>query len=334
MPACESGWADPGDHQRKAPPIHKTGNLALLRSLLDLQRFRIIQELGSIYIELSILQGFGNDEGGKSQASPTGDIPVSFIIRIEDLEAPFTIRGPQTGTHDYWDPPKSSKELKVSNTRFYRWKDGRITKIASLADLYKDNKQALRQHDIGSFFFQKETGHLLITNTHPAKFDESDDKKWSRLLFNHKRVTLLGRNYYTELDFAGSKEETAAPMSNHCVPQLVPSVYNTDSHPNRVNAGLIGKLPLLIAIAAFSVKKEFLNNVLTTNIRPHKWISHSYESGRSKFRSPLFDFLTDVSDEKYRGMVISICYDPSNSEGSTDESLTAVENGELGPFYD
>ena len=156
----------------------------------------------------------------------SGDAAViSFIIRIEDLEAPFVIRGPQPDSHKYWDPLKSSKELKVSNARFYSWRDSKMTRITSLKDLLKSGKAPLRQYNIGSIFFQKETGHLLITNIHPAHFDESDDKKWSRLTFNHKRVTPEEQRYYTELDFAGSKNETAAIMSHHYVPQLVPSVY-------------------------------------------------------------------------------------------------------------
>ena len=44
-------------------------------------------------------------------------------------------------------------------------------------------------------------------------------------------------------------------------------------------------------------------------------------------------FSADISGEEYRGMVISICYDSSNPEGSTTASLKALENGDLGPFY-
>ena len=97
----------------------------------------------------------------------------------------------------------------------------------------------------------------------------------------------------------------------------MPRVYN-DPTRNRVNAGLIGKLPLLIAIAAFSAPRAHLIDVLTNCIRPSEWRPHAFPSGRN---------------EEYRGMVVSICYDLSNPEGSTKGSLEALENGDLGPFY-
>ena len=205
----------------------------------------------------------------------------------------------------------------------------------TVKELLKDGNR-LTQHNVGSVFVHKETGHLLITNIHAATHDVSKDgchRKWCRLYFHHKRVTSTERRYYTELDFTGTKPLTAAPMSPHTMPQLIPSVYN-DARSGKVNAGLIGKLPLLIAIAAFSAPKDSLENVLTTRIRPRQWRSHMYESGRSKLRSPPLRFSTNVVDEEYRGMIVSICYDPSNSKGSTSKSLDALQDGDLGPFYD
>ena len=254
-------------------------------------------------------------------------------MRIEDLVAIFGTQGPQYGTNNMWDPPKRAKDLKASNARFFRWRDGRIESI-TVKDLPTDCGP-LRSHNVGSVFVHKETNHLLVTDINAAAFDVIKygcHGKWSRLYFHHKRVTKTDSRYYTELDFTGTKGLTAANISGRCMPQLIPSIYN-DPRQDRVNAGLIGKLPLLFAIAAFSAPKQFLVDVLTKSVRPGEWRPHSHPLGRSKFRWPFLRFPTNISDEEYRGMVVNICYDPANKQGSTKASLSALENGDRGPFY-
>ena len=84
------------------------------------------------------------------------------------------------------------------------------------------------------------------------------------------------------------------------MPQLLPSCYDPlarhDAHghlvqsPN-VNAGLIGKIPILIALAAFSAPKDQLRQALTAAIRPNLWNGHTYATGRGNVSRSVIHFL-------------------------------------------
>lgn len=87
----------------------------------------------------------------------------------------------------------------------------------------------------------------------------------------------------------------AAPAAPHWIPIFLPCVYDyrpvlgstgrpTEQPPR--SGGLIGSLPLLIGLAAFSAHPTDLVSTLTQCIRPNRWISHLYQSGRM-FTQPL-----------------------------------------------
>ena len=87
----------------------------------------------------------------------------------------------------------------------------------------------------------------------------------------------------------------AAPAPPHWIRLLLPCVYDyqpisdNDGHPTEQpprSGGLVGKLPLLIGLAAFSAHPAELVSTLTQCIRPNRWISHSHQSGRM-FTQPL-----------------------------------------------
>ncbi len=189
-----------------------------------------------------------------------------------------------------WDPPKTKEELEVANPLLYRWTGG---EAATLTRQSLPRQFEFKRHSVASVFVQTESRHLLCTNINAAEVDVKNSKnatKWSRLFFDHERNAQDRSEYFTALVFAGGQELTAAPMSSNCMPQLIPDVYNNENS-TRKNAGVIGKLPLLIALAAFSARREHLREVLTRSLRPGRWVLHGHESGRRTFvphRKPFF----------------------------------------------
>ena len=155
--------------------------------------------------------------------------------------------------------------------------------------------QAPTLYNVASVFVQKETGHLLISNVDAGVKDvrESGRNNWSRLFFNHQRISSTRPDYLTILDISGQQSLTAAPMSSHCVPRLIPKVYDASAPSARDNAGVTGKLPLLIALAALSEPKHNVVDVLTRSLAPGRWRPHQYRLERSKFKSPFPRFFLD-----------------------------------------
>ena len=179
-----------------------------------------------------------------------------------------------------WDPPKTSKEFKIGKADFFRWYQGTMTPFA-LRNLVGGDRP-MTQHSVGSVFIQERNGHLLVINIDAGRHNVSEYGCWSRLRFHHERVRSTERNYYTQLDFLGSMEVAAAPLTDHCTPQLLPRRYDDPNQRKRTHAGLIGKLPLLIAIAAFSAPRASLADVLRDCIQPGRWQRHDLDSGRGE----------------------------------------------------
>ena len=224
-----------------------------------------------------------------SSKKSTKDDSISFIARTQEMIAQFKDCGISYNQHNMWDPPKARKDVSVSHTCFFRWTDGTVEKIDTPGGPGK-----LVLHNVSSVFVQKETGHLLVSDVDAKARDVSgsDSGEWKRLLFTHKRLSKRGRDYYTALEFAGDQRLTAAPMSGHCVPQLMPPVYN-NVQSGKENAGIIGELSLLIALAVLSAKKENTAAVLKKSIAPREWLKHSGESGRGQLRSQFIKFYFD-----------------------------------------
>ena len=86
---------------------------------------------------------------------------------------------------------------------------------------------------------------------------------------------------YSLVDLQGDEQQLAAPVPQEWINKLIPCIYKYDerSPPTPEFAGLIGDLPLLLALAAFSAPPEQLNSVLTQNIQPGVWLPHTHRHG-------------------------------------------------------
>ncbi|KAL9104576.1 MAG: hypothetical protein Q9163_000498 [Psora crenata] len=248
----------------------------------------------------------------------------TFLFRIEPLRPNFDVQQRQTNKHGFWDPPTNRAAYKSGPGSLYQWSDGRAQRVPENDGV---QRQMLQPFGAVSVFTQRpSTDHLLAVNFDVRETAVSTQGGWRPLSF--RRRSMASKNHYlTYIDPNGTSYNMPAPDTGHWIPQLLPPCYNpgaqSDAHgrlvaPTTVNGGLIGRLPLLIALAGFSAPESKMSAVIEQCIRPNTWRRHSLVSGR---------------DYEHRGMVVTVYLDPANPRRSTSDFLTKLENGDYGPFY-
>lgn len=113
---------------------------------------------------------------------------------------------------------------------------------------------------------------------------------WKVLSFNHELHGGMMNEIFSSVDLAGDQQHLAAPGSYDWMPQLLPGIYDYDlakTSPPRKSAGLVGSLPILFALPAFSARPELLSTILTSCLGPNTWIPHKHRHG-CKFNHPLY----------------------------------------------
>ncbi|KAI9707574.1 MAG: hypothetical protein M1836_000535 [Candelina mexicana] len=235
---------------------------------------------------------------------------LSFIFRIDPLEPDFSVQGrlgyPRLG---FWQPPTVRRAYTRTTGEFYRWKDGTI---ASATDI--NLTTLLYSFRTATVFSQEtDTSHLLAVEYDATAENVAGNLKgeWQPLSFQQKRD-------YSYINCHGDMTLLPFPGSATWMPQLVPSCYNC-RETDRAAAGLVGKLPLLISLVAFSCSPEplYVDYVLKHHVLPREWRPHNYPSGR-------------VPD---RGMIVSTFYDPVESFSNIQQHLQSLEDGEYGPMF-
>ena len=153
-------------------------------------------------------------------------------------------------------------------------------------------RRALHQtYNAATVFTQNpDTPHLLVV-PFDAQLSHAylNNGGWRPLVFHHVRIGNTQRTY-SAVSAVGDRQHIAAQGSPHWMPQLLPWVYDYQAGSPRIQAGLIGNLPLLIALAVFSAPPAALGGVLTNCLRPGAWQPHQYRwpAGRKFGYSTLF----------------------------------------------
>ena len=224
---------------------------------------------------------------------------LSFVFRIESLSPNYEVFPRWTTSTGAWAPPDRQEAYQSTFGTFWRWQGGRVTQIP-----YSDPclRAGLRPYKVASLFSQDpDTPHLLVVPFDVRTRNVSDYQRgWLPITFDHHPISTSSgaRDYYSSVSATGSESHLAAPGQGFWMPQLLPQWYNYRAPPNsraRVHAGLIGNLPILLALAAFSVPAVNLAEAMKS-IQPGAWAPHRhpYPSGRT-FKSILFsDFFADL----------------------------------------
>ncbi|KAL8709539.1 MAG: hypothetical protein Q9220_005781 [cf. Caloplaca sp. 1 TL-2023] len=270
----------------------------------------------------------GKGSSSKSTAGPISSnrqIPsdLSCLVLIEPLRPNYKAQSRRQGTdggNTFWAPPNKKNAYHrgdTNETKLFRWKGGGMVPIA-----YKASKKPPKSSIFGTttiFTQYDDTTHFLAVLFDAELKDVVEDPGgWKVLSFDH--IPLDQQRTYSSVDVFGDKKQLAAKGNEDWLPQLVPEIYKYDASQNptrTTSAGLIGHLPILFALPAFSARPEMLTQVLTGHMSPNRWEKHNYDHGRIP----------------ERGMVVTVYCDPENKKGSTKDLLTLLQKGHFGPFY-
>lgn len=193
---------------------------------------------------------------------------LSFIFTVKHLDPDYAIQDAQRTERFRWMPPTKRNAFKSGELYLFRWLGGRIHEIgdASLLGAHFDSATV--------FTHMVDSGHLLAVELDAQEIDvESTDQGWRELSFRHEQEGNSGRTY-SYVDALGPEDKIAAP-SRHLTTQLLPLMYGCQQADTSVtNAGLIGSLPILLAMAAFTAAPAQLATVFTRYVEPGIWRNH------------------------------------------------------------
>ena len=206
---------------------------------------------------------------------PGRAVQKSFYARIESLHPNYQAQQPRYAPHTFWWPPTIKTGYATRDSHWFHWKDGALTAVES----QDPNLHSLHQTYSAATVFthNPDTPHLLVVpfdarKTHVYQYPGG----WGPLSFRHLRIGNTQRTYSAVLA-NGDQRHIAAPGSPHWMPQLLPRVYDYQAGSRRIQAGLVGSLPLLLALAAFSAPPAFLTGVITNCLLPGVWQPHQYQ---------------------------------------------------------
>ncbi|KAF2191808.1 hypothetical protein K469DRAFT_804780 [Zopfia rhizophila CBS 207.26] len=137
---------------------------------------------------------------------------------------------------------------------------------------------------------------------------------WHPLSFDHE-----GHEYSSFLTNAGQQPTLYCQRADQHWPRmLLPDIYHSRVPTTGTYGGLIGELPIFLALVAFSVARQLVPQILQQLFIGGAWITHNYPHGRLN----------------QRGVVVYVYTCPSNYDGgSSEHDLDAFEKGNLGKYY-
>lgn len=197
---------------------------------------------------------------------------LSFCFSIAEVSPKFI----QTLPLDTWLPPVECNNLNTNQPTCFKWQAGRVRTSSPTADP--------KTHSVATVFTQTRGSENLCAVTIDARSQDVADQNggWRNLSFNH--LPAPDNRVYSSLNLMGQEGHLAAPGSPNWVPQLIPHAcdYRPQHNPGvapKPSAGLIGDIPLLLALAAFSASEGLLIPTMTQNIRPGLWVPHNRIAG-------------------------------------------------------
>lgn len=180
----------------------------------------------------------------------------------------------------------------------YRWQDGQVNAVAPSTAIPANMLplSTSRSHPLhfrtATVFCQQPPAFLAVNfDARRESVPDSFLGGWRELGFQYTPVVQNPSSVYSYIDFACEHLQLAAPgaPSSHWIPQLLPQQYHWTpdvGDTNLTNAGLIGQLPLIIALAAFSCTPAHVDHVLRNCIRPGRWDRHNGAAGRMVVSTP------------------------------------------------
>ncbi|KAF2746050.1 hypothetical protein M011DRAFT_459574 [Sporormia fimetaria CBS 119925] len=230
-----------------------------------------------------------------------------FVFKIDEIRENPDIR-PREDSRGRWIPstdPGSNQRISggVSN-RYYHCDRQRICQISP-------RPKGSRTFKTFSVYYSAGQGFWVLR----GDATKPEDDGWHPLRFNHSTT-----DYASFLTNAGQHDTLCVQRRDQQWPRmLLPDVYHTNMvTESQQYGGLVGELPILLALVAFSTSRDWLENVLPLVFKDGGWQIHSY-------KVPRMD---------KRGVVVTVYTCPSTlAGGSTKTDLEQYEHGCFGKYY-
>ena len=239
---------------------------------------------------------FSNNPKG-SLGSSKNDLKysdLSFHVQIDLLTPNYQAQPSRNEAHQLWVPPNIRTGYTQGTSILLSWMGGTMTPIAVNDAVCGSLHQIYNSATV--FTQNPDTPHLLVVPFDALKIHPYQSPGgWKPLNFRHVRVDKLQRTY-SAVSAMGDRQRIAAPGSSHWTPQLLPRIYDDQIRSPRIQAGLIGNIPLLIALAAFSAPPAALVAVLTNCLRPNYWRPHQFQYPAGRERSSSFGRSRSITD--------------------------------------
>ena len=206
---------------------------------------------------------------------------LSFCVRIEPLSPDYDGEAIHFSEGGYWLPPHTPKGIKIDkdDVTLLLWERGRNIVVPANDPIWGVDLDR-NVYRAATIFTQYPELPTLLSVPFDARTRSVPlyGRGWQGIKFNHIQVGIRNA-YYSYISTRGVEQRLAAPAPQYWIPELLPDWY--DCHPwhvTRAQAGLIGELPLLFALAAFSAPPHG-PEVLLSSMQPGKWISHGLATG-------------------------------------------------------
>ena len=200
----------------------------------------------------------------------------SFIFRIDHIAPDWNGQAIQNFNDGGWKPPTWALGLRtVENGRLYRWESGVASILARNDPAYVAVVQHPEEYEYsaGTVFTQAPYSQRFFAVNFDARWNNIDPNwRWEQLMFNHVPHQAGQGFYYSDLGLLRDSHNLATLTNADWQRDLFPSGMRCDgTHAfaqNRRTAGLIGSLPFLLAVIAFSGPRESLADILQYCLRP------------------------------------------------------------------
>jgi hypothetical protein len=205
----------------------------------------------------------------------------SFLFRVSDQRlnedpqqggiAPATLVDPSNGS---WSPPLYANGFGEQTAgTLYRWKDGRVSQATDVPA-----NAGLTPYRAVTMFYCNPSTQFLVTDGDVRSRDiagrSPPQDRWYPLEFHHFGTISC-------LDFAGEHPVLAGNTAGFIERLGLDSYKNREEHAPRAG-GLAGNIAMLIALIAFSCRRQDLDAVLIDERawRNHVWRGHNRPDGR------------------------------------------------------
>ena len=208
------------------------------------------------------------------------------MFSLQEIEPNYENHAPRNvGGH--WAPPIRRSGIKArGHPHRFRWRSG--TPEALTAAQFTNLTQGRTPFDVATMFATNGKFRAVPFNASTTSVQSHNLGDYKEVEFQYVRLGPSAQplQLYSQVEFAGAHARLAASGQSHWIRDLFPEAYHwraqDASFANATNAGLIGRLSMILALAAFSCPVQSVGYVISNCLRHKEWRHHNSPHGRTR----------------------------------------------------